>query len=376
MKDGIYLDPTITQPSAASIEAILPFYKEFWGSPLALHQKGQELWGPIYQATTWIYEALGIDFQDHFTLTNSGAEAIASVFFSTYIDFMRETGQNHFLIMPTEDPAMLHAIKRLEALDCVGKWLPLDECGRLRPEALEEAIKPRVALLSLSWANGLTGVIQPIDDLTRVCQKKGIKIHVDASHVIGKLFFRFADAGIDYLTLEGSRFHCPQGVGALVCQKATPLQSLLGSYDMNPASLTALAVNMREAQENFDLMCTETARLRDKLEEGIRQTVKDAHLLFQAADRLPNVTVAAFPGIASEAMLYALNRRGVYASIGGGNSQKLQYILQACGTAPTLATTSISFSLSSKTQEEEIDRTIAIIEDTVHQLRTFSKDLS
>lgn len=377
MREGIYLDNhTITQPTPAAIESMLPFYKEYWGTPLSPHQKGQELFGPIDQAMSRIYEAIGADFEDQFTFTASGAEAISQVFFSTYIDFTRETGRNHFLAPAIEDHSILLAMQRLEKLDCASKLLAVDSCGRLRPEILEEAIKSRAALLSLSWANSLTGVIQPIADLARICRDKGIRLHVDASTVIGKLFFRFDDAGISYLTFAGDRFHAPKGTGGLFCRKECPLHTLIaGSPNMNVGGLVALGLALQEAQEHFDAMCTETARLRDKFEDAIRQAIPNAHVFFQEAERLPNTSVIAFPGVASETLLYALNRRGVYASIGGGNSQKLEHVLRACGVDKVLAASAVSFALSYRTQEDEIERAIAIIREAAEQARSVTGGL-
>ena len=73
-------------------------------------------------------------------------------------------------------------------------------------EILEEALRPRTSLVSLSWANGLTGVIHPVADLAEACQAKGVCLHVDASYAIGKHYFRFEDLNIDYLTFDGSFF--------------------------------------------------------------------------------------------------------------------------------------------------------------------------
>jgi cysteine desulfurase len=351
---------------------MLPFCKSYWGTPHSLHQKGQELFGPIDHATSQIYEAVGANFEDHFTFTASGAEAISQVFFSNYIDFTRESGRNHFLTLATEDSAILPSLQRLQDLDCAIKLLPVDVCGRLRPEVLEEAIKPRAALLSLSWANPLTGVIQPIADIASICHSKGIRLHVDASAVIGKLFFRFEEAGIDYLTFDGSLFHAPRGTGGLFCRKECPLRPLVaGPVNMNVGALAALGIAMQEAEANFDAMCTETARLRDKLESGILQVVPDARIFFQEAERLPNTSVIAFPGVHSEALLYALNRRGVYAS-----TQKLSQVLRACSLDATLAASAVSFALSYKTQEAEIDRAVSIIAEAACQLREVTGELS
>lgn len=372
MKDAIYLDNhTVAPPSSAAIEAMLPFFREHWGSPLALHQKGQELFAPIDQATSQIYEAIGANFEDRFILASNGAEAIGQLLISTYIDFTRESGRNHFLVSAAEDPSILHSLQRLTDLDCSIKLLPVDNCGRLRPETLEEAIKPRAIMLSLSWANPLTGVIQPIADLVRICRDKGIRLHVDASAVFGKLFFRFEDSGIDYLTFDGALFHAPKGTGGLFARKDASLRSMTDrAVQMHVGPLVALSVAMQEALQNFDAICTETARLRDKLEAGVVQVFPEAKVFFQEADRLPNTAVIAFPGVHSEALLYALNRRGVYAS-----TQKLEPLLRAIGVDAALAASSVSFALSTHTKEEEIDRAVAIISEVAYYLRAVTGEL-
>jgi cysteine desulfurase len=264
----------------------------------------------------------------------------------------------------------------LQKLDCAVKLLPVDACGRIRKEVLEEAIKPRAALVSLSWASSLTGVIQPIEDLARICRAKGVKLHVDASAVIGKLFFRFKDAEIDYLTFDGDRFHAPKGSGGLFCRKECPLQPLvMGSPNMNVAALVALGYAIEEAQQRFDALCTETARLRDQFETAILQVFPDARVFFQEIERLPTTSVIAFPGVAAEALLYALNRQGIYATIGGGNSQKLEHVLNACGVDVGLSGSAVSFALSHETREEEIDRAVAIIGKTALHLRAITGGL-
>ncbi len=376
-REEIYLDnQTVTKPSLSAIESMISLSKTHWGIPSSPHQKGQELFAPIDWAMSRIYEAVGADFGDSFTWKVSREEASAQVVLSTYIDCTRETGRNHFLVAEVEELAILHAVKSLQKLGSATKWLTLDACGRILPDVLEKAITPRTALVSLSWANSLTGVIQPVADLTRICLAKGVKIHVDASAVIGKLFFRFKDAEIDYLTFDGDCFHAPKGTGGLFCRKKSPLMPFFdGSFPMHVASLVALATAMDEAEENRDTLCTETARLRDSFESSILEKFPSAQLLFQEIERLPNVSVIAFPGVAAEALLYALHRQGIYATMGREESGSLEYVLQICGIEKGLAHSALSFALSHSTREEEIERAVTIITKTALHLRTITGSL-
>ncbi len=377
MTSSIYLDNhTITRPSPKMIEKILPFLKEHWGAVEAPHRMGQELIPTVDAAASAIYEALGAESSASFTFTSSGAEAISQVFFSTCLDSMRDTGRNHFLTTAIEDLPILMAIKRLQKLDCHGKMLPLDASGRLRTEVLEEAIKPRVAMLSISMANSLTGVIQPISDLVRICREKDILLHVDVSSILGKIFFVFQDFGIDFLTFDGSLMHAPKGTGGLLVRKGLSVAPLIqGTPSLNVPMFLALAMAMGEMQNKIDFICTEIARLRHKFEEQLVHALPDVEVLFQEVDRLPNTSVVAFPGAASEALLFSLQRKGLFASFGGKNSQHLSYILKTCGVRPEAALSALSFALSSETTEEEIDCAVEMIVDSVKQIRSISGSL-
>lgn len=333
MSDPIYLDNhTITRPSSKALEKSLPFHKEYWGAIEAPHQMGQELHHAVDAAASSIYETLGSSGDASFTMTSSGAEAIAQVFSSMYFDQVRETGRNHFLTTAIEEMPIILATKRLQKAECYGKMLPVDSAGRLRAEVLEEAIGPRAAMLSISMAHPLTGVIQPISDLVRVCREKELPLHVDVSCALGKLFFQFEDFGIDFLTFEGSKIHAPKGTGGLLVRKGLSVSPMIqGSPPFNVPVFVALAVAMEEMQMRLDHVCTEVARLRQKFEEEIQKALPDARVLFNDVERLPNTSVIAFPGASSEALLFHLQRKGVFATFGGGSSQHLSFVLKACG---------------------------------------------
>ncbi len=382
MPNEIYLDNnTTTRPSDKAVAKMLPFLSERWGVPSAPHQKGQQHYPAIEEALRGIYSLLRANENDDFIFTSSNAEAVNHVILSTYFDLTISTGRNQFITSTIDEAPAIMAIGRLEQLSCLGKMVPADKTGKITAEAIADAMTPRTALVSIAWANGLTGVINPINEIAALCQERGVHLHIDASHTLGKLFCDWETVPAQFITFSGDSFHAPVGTGGLLVRsdvKCSPFilggieQGGLRAGNYSVAGLVALGQAARQAHDSCDLMCTEVARLRTKLETGIVSAIPDAVVVFQEQERLPNCTAIAFPGIANEALLHFLNRKNLYASIGGGTYQQIGLVLAASGIEETIAHSAINFSLSRETTEDEIDRAIAIIADGVTRLKKIS----
>lgn len=385
MTRGIYLDNNMaTRPSIQTITKMMPFYTDHWGSPSAPHQMGQELFPALSEAYRSIYKMLGAQEQDGFVFTSSGAEAINHVFLSSYFDITRATGKNQYVTANIEEAPILMSISRLELLGCTGKMVNATHKGIVTPEIIEQALTPRTALVSISWANGLTGVINPVADIAKLCHEKGIPLHIDATHVLGKLFFELEEIKASFITFNGDQIYAPKGTGGLWVKEGVKCSPFLvggieqgghraGSY--NIPGLIGLGNAAMEALECRNLLCTEVARLRNQLEEGICAGYPEARVMFKDEERLPHCTTIAFSGVSNEALLYALNKKGVYASIGGGSFQQVALVLMGSGVDAIPAQGAISFSLSRETNEDEIDRAVNIVVEAANKLRKLSKDL-
>lgn len=386
MTQGIYLDNnTATHPSEQAVAKMLPFLTERWGIPSVPHRIGQQLLPAIEEALRGIYALLGAKESDDIIFTSSNAEGINHVILSTYFDVTVHTGKNQFITSTIDEASQIMAIGRLEQLSCVGKMVPADKHGRVTAQAIAETMNPRTALVSLSWANALTGVINPIEEIAAICKERGVRLHLDASQVMGKIFYEWEDVPAQFVTVSGDSIHAPSGTGALFIRGDTKCSPFIlggveqgghraGSYSV--AGLVALGQAAREAIDTRDLMCTEVARLRAKLENGIASLLPDSVAFFRDQERLPHCTAIGFPGVSNEALLYLLSRKGVYASIGGGSCQQIGLVLIASGIEESLAHSAISFSLSRETTEDDIDRAIEIIVDCVCRLRKISSKLT
>lgn len=382
MARGIYLDNSMTtRPSEKAIGRMLNFYSNLWGSPSAPHQMGQELFPSIEESLRNIYRLIGASDADDIIFTSSGAEAVNHAIMSTYYEITRSTGKNQFITSHIDEAPAIMTIGRLETLGCVGKMVKANHEGKITVKAIADALTPRTAMVSISWANGLTGVINPVAEIASLCKDRGVLLHLDATHVLGRLFFDLNDFPVQFISFNGDHIHAPKGTGGLYIKEGTKYSSfILGGLEqagrragsLNVPGLVALGEAASEASLSRDFVCTEVARLRNHFEKGILAAYKDALPLFQDQERLPHCTTIAFSGISNEALLYALNRKNIFASIGGGCFQKIDLLLAACGVREDLANSSISFSLSRETTEDEIDRAIDIIGETANRMRKAS----
>jgi cysteine desulfurase len=369
---SIYLDNSLAaRPSQSSVDAMIPYLREGWGNSSAPHTIGQRLERPIKRAYEQIYQLLGADVEDTVILTGSGAEAVNQVLHSVH---QEQKERNHFVAANTDEAATLMALGRLEQSGATSTLAKVNENGIVTVEALGDAITSRTALFSISWADGLTGVIQPVEELAALCKERGILFHLDATHVLGKLPVNLQAIGADYITFHGEQLHGPQGSGGLCAKQGSPLRPFIcGSQDqaglraggLPIATLVALGEAAAEAEKSLDTVSMEGARLRGLLEE----LLPDAIVFHSEVKRLPTISCMGFPGVVSEALLHALDQRRIYASFGGGSFQRISLILEAAGVDRTLAQSALSFSLSRETTEEEVQSAAKIITDIYEILR-------
>ena len=382
----IYLDNhTTTAPHPKVLEAMKPYLTKRWGNYLQPHQKGQELISDIHKAYEKIYELIGADVSDDelFFVSNC-EEAISTVYQIVYQEAVQQQGKNHFLTLATEDASVLMNLKRLEKLGCSTFNLELNKEGLIQVDKIAEAITPRTALVSLSLAHGLTGLMQPIEKLKELCKLRGIFLHLDISYAIGKMDIDVQELGADFITFGGDKFHGPKSSGILYVHSGVRLHPLiLGGLEqkgvrggiLDVSQLAGLAEAAMHAQENISDMGLEIASLRDLFESNLRKGLDDVEILLSHGMRLPNVSVVAFKDVVADALLYSLNHKKVFASLGGVQFQRLSHILDLLGQSPELANGALSFAMSHQTTAEEVNKASEIIIEEVKKLRLMTKNM-
>lgn len=374
----IYLDNSqTTAPSKTALSKMMPYLSERWGLFSQPHLKGQELAAPIYEAYQQLYRLFNAKEDDEVIFVASGAEAVNQVIQGAYFDITLPSGKNHYIVGKTDEAPALMATHRLEQAGCVATMiLP-------SVQAVIESLTPRTALVSLSWGNGLTGQIQPVKEIGKILRDRGVKLHLEASHVMGKLWFDPYDIGADYISFGGDLIHGPKSSGALwVRSKEKVPKLLLGGLEqdghragpLDTAHLVALGEAAKEALDGLDYVSTEVARLRGKLERELLKAIPEAKVLFRNQERLPHIACIAFPGCASEALLYLLHQNECLATMGGGSLQQIGYVLASLNVSEKEAACALSFSLSRETSDEEVERAVAIVKEAYYKLRKANVD--
>ena len=364
----IYLDNhTTAQPSKRVLEAMRPYLEERWGLMSQPHKFGQQLLRDGEEHLAAIYALLGAREPDNVIVTSSGTEAVNHAIMAAYFDLARDAGRNHFICAKTDEAAIIMGLERLQLLGC--EVTLLDE---VTPEALIEAMTPRTAMVSLCWANGLTGLIHPVAELSTICRERGVWFHLDATHILGKVAFDLDDIAPDLVSFNGDQMHAPKGTGGLFIRSGLRISPLLvggmeqGGYragTLSPALLAGLGAAATEATEFLDEVQMEVAARRNQFEELL-----NGHIFHKEDHRLPTTTAIGFKGVVADALLYKLNVKRLYTSFGGGNfqplSSQLDHELRECA---------VSFTLSRETTN--IEEAAKRVNETVAELRALSEGL-
>lgn len=323
-----------------------------------------------------ISHLVGAGEEDRFVFTSSAAEAVNQVLWSLFLEVSRKTGKCHYITTALEDAPTMQMLKRLEDLGCYVKIAPVNAQGQVDLQQLEALISPKTALISMTMAHGLTGVVQPVEEIAAMAKSKGVLLHLDGAYAVGKYAFSFADLGADYLTFCGNLIHGVPGTGGLFAKPEAPLVPfILGGKGLrggptDTASFLSLCSAAHQSALFLDPMSLEIARLRDLFESELTGRIPGAKPLFQETLRLPNTSLIAFPQVHGEALHYLLQKK-VKASIGGNYAQHLSRLLEASHIADNEC--AVSFALSRMTTEQEIGQAVQEITRAVKTLQFISR---
>lgn len=375
----IFLDNQLgTKPTSKVLEAYISAAKKWWkpidGCYIADKALAKELSG----AENSLYELVGAEKEDYFYFGASEREMAALVYDLIYFREMAKTGKNHIVTMTTENATLFHPAERMKEVGVELKLAPVNEFGQLTKEILEKTVSPRTAMVAVSWVHSLTGIVQPIWEIADFCQSNNIMLYVQAGDIFGKVFFRFQDLPVDVLSFETARLHgIRSGAGLFIKNQGrfAPIwrkeEGRLTSH-RDAAAFIAAGISAEEVLDRMDFQAMETARLRNRFEDGLKERLPGITFFGEKANRLPNVSCFAVPGVSAEHFVYRLTQRNVCVSFGGGREQKLEYVLEKCGIDLLMAKCAVSISLSHLTTEREIETAIEIVAEVASELQEAS----
>jgi cysteine desulfurase len=375
----VYLDNNATTPLLPEVrEAVTPYFVEKFGNASSIHSHGQRTRAAVEHARESVAALLGCRAAE-VTFTSGGTEADNLALFG-----MLKPG-DHLVTATIEHSAVLKTAKRLEEMGVEVTCVPCDGRGLVDPEEVRRALKPNTALISIMMANNETGVRQPVEEVGRIAAEADVWFHTDAVQAAGKVPVRVDEIGCDLLSISGHKIHGPQGIGALYARKGTPLRALLygGSHERgrragteNVPGIVGLGAAAALAQKGFEQGETEKmAELRDRLQAAITSSVDGCGVNGEGAPRVPNTSNIYFDHLEGEALVIALDLKGLAVSTGAACSSGAiapSHVLVAMGMPNNRARASLRFSLGKQTTAEDIEFAIALIPEAVAKLRELS----
>ncbi len=378
----IYLDHNATTPITPEVlAAMLPYLTEEYGNASSIHAFGQKARGAVEQARSSVAALIGARAAD-IMFTSGGTESNNHAILGAVAAAPGKA--KHVITSAIEHVAVLDSCKALAKRGIELTVLPVDREGLVNPEDVRSAIRPETVLITLMLANNEIGTIEPIEEIGKIAAEKGIVFHTDAVQAAGKIPIDVEKLGVDLLSISAHKFCGPKGVGALYIRKGTQLEPLMygghSERDRRPGTedVAAIAGMGKAAELARTGMREESERirgLRDRLERGLLDRVPHSWGNGARAPRVPNTSNLTFPFIEGEAMVIALDLKGIACSTGAACSSgavEPSHVLMALGLAPEDARATLRLSLGHQTTEEEIDFALETIPPVIERLRQLS----
>lgn len=375
----VYLDNNATTPLLPEvIEAMRPYFLDNFGNASSIHRQGQQARAAVEHAREQVADLIGAR-EAEIVFTSGGTEGDNLALFG-----LCKSG-DHIITSTIEHHAVLNSAQRLEKLGCEVTYVPVDAQGIVDPHAVKRALRPNTKLISIMLANNETGVLQNGEAIGNIAAEADVYFHTDAVQAVGKVPVDVSRLHCDLLTLAGHKIHAPQGTGALYVRKGVLLDPLFygGRHERNRRAGTENLPGIVGLGKAAELAiqwfkADGTARmtmLRDRLEQTIVGEIGQVRVNSGEAPRVPNTSNICFDAIEGEAMVIALDLKGLSASTGAACSSgaiEPSHVLIAMGLTPDQARASIRFSLGKQNTEEDIEIALECVPRVVAKLRELS----
>src|SRR5881296_994498 len=387
----VYLDFNATTPVEPQVlDAMLPYFSAEFANAASIHTPGQRARAAVETAREQVAALIGARPQE-IVFTSGGTESdnhaifgVVGQAFLTVPTSRNAISSPHVITTAIEHEAVLNACQALEKQGARVTYLATDANGQIDLADLRRTIRPKTVLTTIMHANNELGTVQPLEEIGRIAKEADIYFHTDAVQSAGKIPIDVNALQVDLLSLSGHKLYAPKGIGALYIRSGTRLRQLLyGGHHQrgfrpgteNVAGIIGLGKAAEIARESLAAEARRVSTLRNKLEEGLLARVPHARVNGAAASRTPNTTNLVFPGIEGEALLIALDLKGLACSTGAACSSgavEPSHVLTAIGLPPEEARASLRFSLGRHTTSADIDFALNVVPAAVAQLRELS----
>jgi cysteine desulfurase len=374
----VYCDSNATTPLAPEVvEAMRPYLMEDFGNASSIHLQGQR----ARKAVDGARETLATFFhcrEAEVVFNSGGTEGDNTAIFGLV------RAGDHLITTATEHSAVLRAAERAAERGAEVTFIAPRANGLIDPDEIRRAVRPATRLISVMLANNETGVLQPVEEIGRIATEAGAFFHIDAVQGAGKVEFDVRRFGCHLCSISAHKMHGPKGVGAMFVRRGTPLEPLIvgGSHERrqragteNVPGIVGLGKAVELATESLaDGTISHIAALRDRLEAGVLR-IAGTGVNGAGAPRVANTTNIRFEQVEGEALVIALDLKGVAVSGGSAchsGSTEPSHVLMAMGLDKNAARASLRFSLLRTATEEDVDQVLRVVPEAVERLRALA----
>ena len=381
MSKRIYLDnAATTQVRPEVLEEMLPYFTEHYGNPAAIYSFASEAGHAVAHARQAVADVIGAN-KDEIYFTGGGSESDNWALKATAEAYSSKG--KHIITSTIEHHAILHTAEWLEKQGYEVTYVPVDENGTVKLDALEAAIRPDTILISIMAANNEIGTIQPLKEIGAIAKKHGVLFHTDAVQAYAHIPIDVNEMNIDMLSASGHKIGGPKGIGLMYIRKGVKIRSFIhgGAQERsrragthNVPGIVGMGKAAQIAVRDMDQISDYESQLRDHLIERVLAEIPYTRLNGHRTDRLPNNANFCFRFIEGESLLILLDQAGIYGSGSACTSGSLDpsHVLLAIGLPHEIAHGSLRLTLSDATTLEDIDYTVDKLKEIIERLRGMS----
>jgi len=360
----IYMDNHATTPCDPRVfDAMAPYFTERFGNAHSRsHRFGWQAEEAVDTARKQVASLIGADSKE--IVFTSGATESDNLAVKGVAEAYRERG-DHVVSVVTEHKAVLDSCKKLEKQGFRVTLLPVGVDGIISLDRLRDALTAKTILVSVMMANNEIGVIQPIEEIGRICKQRGVVFHSDATQAIGKVPFDVDKLGVDLVSITAHKMYGPKGAGALYVRSKDPRVKLAAMIDgggqergmrsgtLNVSGIVGLGKAAEIAGSQMSAESVDLLRLREKLRSGLQRNLEDVRVNGDLEHRLPGNLSMSFAHAEGEALIMGLNDIALSSGAACTSASiEASYVLKALGVSDEMAHSTLRFGLGRFNTEE------------------------
>lgn len=381
----VYLDNSATTKCLPDVAKLMTqIMCEEYGNPSSMHTKGVEAEKHVQKAKETIARLLKVQ-EKEILFTSGGTESDNIALIGIAMSHCREG--RHIITTQIEHPAILQTCAFLEEQGFQITYLPVDKDGIISLSALEKAMTRQTILVSIMHTNNEIGSLQPIAEAGELIKRMNpcTVFHVDAVQGFGKSRIYPKKMNIDLLSVSAHKVHGPKGAGFLYINEKTKIRPIIfgggqqkgmRSGTENVPGIAGMALAAEEAYRNFDEKMDYLYTIKKRFTDGVCKIENVRVNGKPGRDSAPHVVSVSIQGVRSEVMLHALEEKGIYVSAGSAcasNKPSVSSTLKAIGVEKQYLDSTLRFSFSVYTTEEEIDYTLEQLNSIIPMLRRYTR---